>query len=660
MLSLVAPYTAEEMWERLGHEPTVARAGWPAVDEALLVEDTVTAVVQVQGKVRARLEVSPSISAADLEAPALADPAVVRGAGGQDGPQGDRPRARTWSTSSPADAPSDDGGRRPGILRPHGQVAVVTDSTASLPAEVAEEHGIIVVPLQVVIGATAYDDGVDAEASPEHVAAALQGVPPGEHLAAEPDAWCSRPTSGAAARAPRRSSRCTCRAEVSATYESALLAAKQAPVPVHTVDTRQIGAGTGYAALAAAAGRGRRRRPAPRPRMRRARRAETACSLFYVDTLEYLRRGGRVGAAAALVGSALAVKPILSVDDGRIVPAEKVRTAGRARWHGWRSSRSRPPARGRSRSRVCHLANLDGGAGAGRHARSTARRQPRGSRASRWPRSRRCSAPTSGPGLVGVRRTSASLPPRPASSPQAGACHWRQAAARFLASRAMRNRSYDERVAEVTRRRLEALAAELGSELRDRSGLSPGPVARPGHCGRRAATARRRRPGRHARRPVRGRRRLGLWLAERLPAAAHDHAAGSAARGARPARPRRGPPGPRRAASSPVGCCSRAWLVLRSSPSGTAAPPRVTTPSATADSGSGTTSSSLTVSPGGAGASASPTVELVVDVVGKVRKPGIAVLPAGSRVVDALKAAGGARPGTDLGRPQPRPPARRR
>ena len=59
LLSLVAPYTAEEMWERLGHEPTVARAGWPAVDPALLVEDAVTAVVQIQGKVRARLEVSP-------------------------------------------------------------------------------------------------------------------------------------------------------------------------------------------------------------------------------------------------------------------------------------------------------------------------------------------------------------------------------------------------------------------------------------------------------------------------------------------------------------------------------------------------------------------------------------------------------------------------
>lgn len=78
LLSLVAPYTAEEMWERLGHEPTVARVGWPVVDEALLIEDTVTAVVQVKGKVKGRLEVSPDISEADLEALALADPGVQR------------------------------------------------------------------------------------------------------------------------------------------------------------------------------------------------------------------------------------------------------------------------------------------------------------------------------------------------------------------------------------------------------------------------------------------------------------------------------------------------------------------------------------------------------------------------------------------------------
>lgn len=83
LLSLVAPYTAEEMWERLGHEATVARAGWPAVDEALLVEESVTAVVQIQGKVKARLEVAPDISEADLEALAMADADVVRAIDGR-------------------------------------------------------------------------------------------------------------------------------------------------------------------------------------------------------------------------------------------------------------------------------------------------------------------------------------------------------------------------------------------------------------------------------------------------------------------------------------------------------------------------------------------------------------------------------------------------
>jgi leucyl-tRNA synthetase len=77
MLSIVAPYTAEDMWARLGHEPTVALAGWPAVDPALLVEDSVTCVVQIAGKVRARLEVTPNISDDELQALALADASVV-------------------------------------------------------------------------------------------------------------------------------------------------------------------------------------------------------------------------------------------------------------------------------------------------------------------------------------------------------------------------------------------------------------------------------------------------------------------------------------------------------------------------------------------------------------------------------------------------------
>lgn len=76
LLSLVAPYAAEDMWVMLGHEPSVVRAGWPAVDESLLVQDTVTAVVQVKGKVRDSFEVPADITAADLEERARASEKV--------------------------------------------------------------------------------------------------------------------------------------------------------------------------------------------------------------------------------------------------------------------------------------------------------------------------------------------------------------------------------------------------------------------------------------------------------------------------------------------------------------------------------------------------------------------------------------------------------
>ncbi len=75
-LSLVAPYTAEEMWSRLGHQPGVALAGWPIVDESLLLVDVVTAVIQINGKIKERIDVSPTISDAQLEAQALAMPSI--------------------------------------------------------------------------------------------------------------------------------------------------------------------------------------------------------------------------------------------------------------------------------------------------------------------------------------------------------------------------------------------------------------------------------------------------------------------------------------------------------------------------------------------------------------------------------------------------------
>ena len=76
LLSLVAPYTAEDMWAALGHEPSVARAGWPQFDENLVKADSVTCVVQIKGKVRERLEVDPDITEDELRSLALDTPAA--------------------------------------------------------------------------------------------------------------------------------------------------------------------------------------------------------------------------------------------------------------------------------------------------------------------------------------------------------------------------------------------------------------------------------------------------------------------------------------------------------------------------------------------------------------------------------------------------------
>ena len=78
LLSLYAPYTAEDMWHALGHDNPVLTAGFPQVDESLLVDDTVTAIVQIKGKVKARLEVSKDISEAELEQQALEDETIAK------------------------------------------------------------------------------------------------------------------------------------------------------------------------------------------------------------------------------------------------------------------------------------------------------------------------------------------------------------------------------------------------------------------------------------------------------------------------------------------------------------------------------------------------------------------------------------------------------
>lgn len=207
-------------------------------------------------------------------------------------------------------------------------VALVTDSTASLPADVTAERGITVVPLQVVIGATAYDEGVEGGATPEMLAEALRAWTPVSTSRPNPEEMLEVYERLAAEGATEIVS-IHLSGELSGTYESAQLAARKASVPVLAVDSRQVGMGTGFAVLSAADARdagGDASAVAAAAR----KRVSTMTSLFYVDTLEYLRRGGRMGAASAFIGSALAVKPILRIDDGRVAPFERVRTAGKA------------------------------------------------------------------------------------------------------------------------------------------------------------------------------------------------------------------------------------------------------------------------------------------------------------------------------------------
>lgn len=211
---------------------------------------------------------------------------------------------------------------------PERRIAVVTDSSCSLTAEAARDLGITVVPLQVVIGGTSYDEGVDEGASPEMVASALKAFIP---------VTTSRPTPASVLEVYRSlaSEGCTeivsvhLSGDMSGTVDSAVVAGRDAPVPVHPVDTRQVGPAVGHAAVAAVAAIASGASGEEAAKVALAR-AESSTSLFYVDTLEHLRRGGRVGSAAAFLGGALAVKPLLRVDDGKVESLEKVRTAGRA------------------------------------------------------------------------------------------------------------------------------------------------------------------------------------------------------------------------------------------------------------------------------------------------------------------------------------------
>ncbi|MGW0772218.1 DegV family protein [Streptomyces sp. NPDC002835] len=205
-------------------------------------------------------------------------------------------------------------------------VAIVTDSTAYLPPPAMERHSITAVPLTVVLGDQALEEGT--EISARSLATALQKRRSVTTSRPSPEMFSQAYRAAADAGATGIVS-LHLSAELSGTYDAAVLAAKDAPVPVRVVDTGMIAMALGFCALAAAevseAGGSLDEAVAAAEK-----RAEGTSAYFYVDTLDYLRRGGRIGTAQALLGSALAVKPLLQLTEGRIDMLERVRTASRA------------------------------------------------------------------------------------------------------------------------------------------------------------------------------------------------------------------------------------------------------------------------------------------------------------------------------------------
>ena len=203
------------------------------------------------------------------------------------------------------------------------RVAVVTDSSAGIPLDLAVELGIEVVPVDVIVGGETLPLG----ASMDIAQLMLEGK----------KVTTSRPTPEAfdqvfqalTVRGYDQILVTTLSAKLSGTFDSAVIASKDSSIPVNVLDSGSVGLGLGFPVLNAA-----------RAAKSGAELAEVLEVLesgikssqvfFYVNTLEYLKRGGRVSPTSALLGTALAVKPIMTILDGEIVLKEKVRTQARA------------------------------------------------------------------------------------------------------------------------------------------------------------------------------------------------------------------------------------------------------------------------------------------------------------------------------------------
>ena len=211
-------------------------------------------------------------------------------------------------------------------------VMIVSDSTCSLSPELARHYGVQLVPTYITFGGRTYRDGVDLDATQFYALLRSSAQLP---TTAQPtvadftkvytELWEQvRTLPGAAIVSVHPSSKMT------KTVDAAQAASRELPeIPVHVIDTGTISMGLGMVAIAAARAAAAGQDAATVVRLTEdvARRVRV---VFTVETMEYLRKGGRIGAATALLGMLLNIKPVLYLGDGQVQPLEKPRTRKKA------------------------------------------------------------------------------------------------------------------------------------------------------------------------------------------------------------------------------------------------------------------------------------------------------------------------------------------
>jgi DegV family protein with EDD domain len=211
------------------------------------------------------------------------------------------------------------------------RIALVTDSTCNLPPELAAERHIYVAPLYILWGEASYKDGIDIK-EPElfRRMRETEDLPKTSQVSVQDFADLFEE-----ARKAESADEVVCAvisSDLSGTYSSAMQAKEMVDFPVHVIDTRQTSWALGFPVLS---GANARDAGASAQEMLEVigEASRHSCLVFTVESLNYLHRGGRIGNASWLLGTALNIKPLLELENGLIEAADKVRTRKRAVEH---------------------------------------------------------------------------------------------------------------------------------------------------------------------------------------------------------------------------------------------------------------------------------------------------------------------------------------